>query len=74
MTTKNGLDIFAISSLLWTSEEIASSEDYLPYLHSPRMEQPIWSYPFSNVVVYPRAYPPGFHPLGFLARQRDIVE
>lgn len=33
-----------------------------------------WSYPHWNGVVYPKTYPPGFHPLEFLAERFSVVE
>ena len=33
-----------------------------------------WSYPHWNGVVYPKTYPPGFHPLEFLAERFNVVE
>ena len=33
-----------------------------------------WSYPHWNGVVYPKTYPPGFHPLEFLAERFGVVE
>ena len=33
-----------------------------------------WSYPHWNGLVYPKTYPPGFHPLEFLAERFSVVE
>src|SRR5579862_999838 len=41
---------------------------------SPRIGTAGWSYPHWNGVVYPKTYPPGFHPLEFLARRLNTVE
>ena len=41
---------------------------------SPRIGTAGWSYQHWNGVVYPKTYPPGFHPLEFLARRLNTVE
>jgi uncharacterized protein YecE (DUF72 family) len=41
---------------------------------APRIGTAGWSYPHWNGVVYPPTYPPGFHPLDFLARRLNTVE
>jgi uncharacterized protein YecE (DUF72 family) len=41
---------------------------------SPRIGTAGWSYPHWNGVVYPKTYPPGFHPLEFLARRFRCIE
>lgn len=33
-----------------------------------------WSYPHWNGVVYPKTYPPGFHPLEFLSERFSAIE
>src|SRR5215470_12787135 len=33
-----------------------------------------WSYPHWNGLVYPKTFPPGYHPLEHLARRLDMVE
>ncbi len=41
---------------------------------SPRVGTAGWSYQHWNGVVYPKTYPPGFHPLEFLARRLNTIE
>jgi len=41
---------------------------------APRIGTAGWSYQHWNGVVYPKTYPPGFHPLEFLARRLNAVE
>jgi uncharacterized protein YecE (DUF72 family) len=41
---------------------------------APRIGTAGWSYQHWNGVVYPTTYPPGFHPLEFLARRLNTVE
>ena len=41
---------------------------------SPRIGTAGWSYQHWKGVVYPKAYPPGFHPLEYLARRLNTVE
>jgi len=41
---------------------------------SPRIGTAGWSYQHWKGVVYPKTYPPGFHPLEFLARRLNTVE
>ena len=45
-----------------------------PQIGSLRIGTAGWSYPHWNGVVYPKAYPPGFHPLEFLSQRFNTVE
>ncbi len=45
-----------------------------PQIGAPHIGTAGWSYPHWNGVVYPKAYPPGFHPLEFLSQRFNTVE